>query len=345
MSRAMTDAPARNLGSPEIGSPALWIGFSAFVVAALLLDFLVFHRKSHEVRTRQALAWVGLWVSLAMVLVLVLRLQFGSEPSLQFLAGYLLEYALSVDNLFVFLVIFTYFKVPAVAKDRVLFLGILGSILLRGIFILVGSALIHRFHFILYLFGAFLVFTGLKLLFQKGDEEVAIEHSPVIRMFRRFVPMVSAYHGDKFFIRDEQELRATPLLLVVAVLGFTDVIFATDSIPAIFGVTQDLLRGLDDDDQVPPAQVRARAHPGLHRRQDADRRSLCLPFRQRPRHRPSAQDSHRSRPRSRRRSARAFGHRFAHLPRSRGAQALVGPGQPRAACGPADCVLRRRWAK
>jgi len=239
MSHPMTDAPAQNVGSPEIGSPALWIGFSAFVVAALLLDFLVFHRKSHEVRTRQAVAWVGLWVALAMVLVLVVRLQYGSEPSLQFLAGYLLEYALSVDNLFVFLVIFTYFKVPAVAKDRALFLGILGSILLRGLFILVGSALIHRFHFILYVFGAFLVFTGLKLLFTKGDEEMAIEHSPVIRLFRRFVPMVSAYHGDRFFIRDKHELRATPLLLVVAVLGVTDVIFATDSIPAIFGVTQD----------------------------------------------------------------------------------------------------------
>ena len=239
MSRAMSAAPAQNLGSPDIGTPALWIGFSAFVVAALLLDFLVFHRKSHEVRTRQALAWVGLWVALAMVLVLVLRVRFGAEPSLQFLAGYLLEYALSVDNLFVFLVIFAYFKVPAVAKDRVLFLGILGSILLRGIFILVGTALIHHFHFVLYLFGAFLIFTGLKLLFQKGDEEVAVEHSPVIRLFRRFVPMVPAYHGDKFLVPHEQGLRATPLLLVVAVIGFTDVIFATDSIPAIFGVTDD----------------------------------------------------------------------------------------------------------
>src|SRR6267143_363541 len=234
MSHPMTDAPAQNVGSPEIGSPALWIGFSAFVVAALLLDFLVFHRKSHEVRTRQAVAWVGLWVALAMVLVLVVRLQYGSEPSLQFLAGYLLEYALSVDNLFVFLVIFTYFKVPAVAKDRALFLGILGSILLRGLFILVGSALIHRFHFILYVFGALLVFTGLKLLFTKGDEEMAIEHSPVIRLFRRFVPMVSAYHGDRFFIRDKHELRATPLLLVFAVLGLRALFFVVSTMMSRF---------------------------------------------------------------------------------------------------------------
>jgi tellurite resistance protein TerC len=235
----MTDAPAQTVGSPDIGSPALWIGFTVFVLAALLLDFLVFHRRSHEVRTRQALAWVGLWVALAMVLVVLLRLQFGSEPSLQFVAGYLLEYALSVDNLFVFLIIFSYFRVPAAAKDRVLFLGILGSILLRGLFILVGTALIHRFHFVLYVFGAFLVFTGLKLLFQKGDEEVAVEHSPVIRLFRRFVPMVPSYQGDRFFVHEGSVRKATPLLLVVAVVGFTDVVFATDSIPAIFGVTQD----------------------------------------------------------------------------------------------------------
>jgi tellurite resistance protein TerC len=235
----MTDAPAQTVGSPDIGSPALWVGFTVFVVAALLLDFLVFHRRSQEVRTRQALAWVGLWVALAMVFVLVLRLHFGSEPALQFVAGYLLEYALSVDNLFVFLLIFSYFRVPPAAKDRVLFLGILGSILLRGVFILVGTALIHHFHFVLYIFGAFLVFTGLKLLFQKGDEEMAVEHSPVIRLFRKFVPMVANYHGQRFFVHHEEKRHATPLLLVVAVVGFTDVVFATDSIPAIFGVTQD----------------------------------------------------------------------------------------------------------
>jgi tellurite resistance protein TerC len=223
----------------SIGSFLLWIGFSAFVVAALVLDFAVFHRKSHEVRAKQALAWVGLWVALAMVLAVAVRLRFGSEPSLQFLAGYLLEYALSVDNLFVFLVIFTYFAVPSTAKDRVLFLGILGSIALRGVFILVGSALVHRFQWLLYLFGAFLVFTGLKLLFQKGDEEVAIEHSPVIKLFRRLVPMVATYHGDRFLVKEQGRWHATPLMLVVAVIGFTDVVFATDSIPAIFGVTQD----------------------------------------------------------------------------------------------------------
>lgn len=222
-----------------IGSPALWIGFSAFVLLALTLDFVIFHRKSHAVPAKQAVAWVGLWVSVAMVAMVALRIRFGSEPSLQFLAGYLLEYALSVDNLFVFLIIFTYFAVPPTAKDRVLFLGILGSIALRGVFILVGSALVHRFHWILYLFGAFLVFTGLKLLLQKGDEEVAVEKSPVIRLFRRLVPMVATYHGDKFLVMEGGRWHATPLMLVVAVIGFTDVVFATDSIPAIFGVTED----------------------------------------------------------------------------------------------------------
>ncbi len=223
----------------SIGSQGLWVGFSAFVVAALVIDFVVFHRKATEVSIRQALGWVGLWVTIALAAMVGLRIGYGAEASLQFVAGYLLEYALSVDNLFVFLVIFTYFAVPASAKDRVLFLGILGSILLRGIFILVGSALVHRFHWILYLFGAFLVFTGLKLLVQKGDEEVAVEKSPVIRLFRRLVPMVSRYHGDKFLIKENGRWHATPLMLVVAVLGFTDVIFATDSIPAIFSVTQD----------------------------------------------------------------------------------------------------------
>jgi len=224
-----------------IGSPALWTGFAVFVVGALVVDFVVFHRKAEEVSIRQALAWVVLWVSIASVVMVGLRIAYGGEASLQFLAGYLLEYALSVDNLFVFLVIFGYFAVPASAKDRVLFLGILGSILLRGVFILVGSALVHRFHWVLYLFGAFLVFTGLKLLFQKGDEEVVVERSPVIRLFRRLVPMVTSYRGNKFLIKQGGRWHATPLMLVVAVVGFTDVLFATDSIPAIFGVTQDPL--------------------------------------------------------------------------------------------------------
>ena len=222
-----------------IGSQLLWIGFSAFVIAALVIDFVVFHRKATVVSIRQAVAWVALWVTIALAAMVGLRIGYGPAASLQFIAGYLLEYALSVDNLFVFLVIFTYFAVPASAKDRVLFLGILGSILLRGVFILVGSALVHRFHWILYLFGAFLLFTGLKLLFQKGDEELVVEKSPVIRLFRRLVPMVSSYHGDKFLVQKDGRWHATPRMLVVAVVGFTDVIFATDSIPAIFGVTQD----------------------------------------------------------------------------------------------------------
>jgi tellurite resistance protein TerC len=224
---------------PTIGSPVLWMGLAVFVVGALVVDFVVFHRRAEVVSIRRALAWVALRVSMALAVMVGLRIGYGAEASLQFLAGYLLEYALSVDNLFVFLVIFSYFAVPASAKDRVLFLGILGSILLRGVFILVGSALVHRFHWMLYLFGAFLVFTGLKLLFQKGDEEVVVEHSPVIRFFRRLVPMVSSYRGDKFLVKEHQRWRATPLLLVVAVVEFTDVLFATDSIPAIFGVTQD----------------------------------------------------------------------------------------------------------
>jgi tellurite resistance protein TerC len=228
-----------NSADQTIASPALWVGFSGFVLVALLLDFLLFHRESRDVRPKQALGWLALWVTLGMAFMVGLRLHFGPEASLQFTAGYLLEYALSVDNLFVFLIVFRHFCVPAPAKDRVLFLGILGSIVLRGFFIFVGSALVHRFQWVLYLFGAFLVATGLKLLFQKGDEEFAVEHSPVIRLFRRLVPMVATYHGDRFLVKHRDHWHATPLMLVVAVIGFTDVVFATDSIPAIFGVTAD----------------------------------------------------------------------------------------------------------
>jgi tellurite resistance protein TerC len=222
----------------SIGTPLLWTGFLVFVLLMLALDLFVFNRKAHEVRVREALTWSLLWVSLALVFNFGIYHWFGKQHALEFLTGYLIEKALSVDNLFVFLVIFSYFAVPKRNQHRVLFWGILGALVLRAVFIYLGAVLIQKFHWIMYVFGAFLVFTGVKLLFQKG-EEVHPEHNPIIKLFRKLVPMVNHYRSDKFLLREHGKLFATPLLLVLVVVETTDVVFAVDSIPAIFAVTTD----------------------------------------------------------------------------------------------------------
>jgi tellurite resistance protein TerC len=222
----------------SIGTPALWIGFTAFVVAMLLLDALVFHRKAHEVRMKEALGWTIFWISLAVLFNLGIYLRNGRQPALEFLTGYLIEEALSVDNLFVFLVIFSYFAVPPNLQHRVLFWGILGAQVMRAIFIVLGAALIQRFHFIIYVFGGFLVFTGVKLLLQKG-EEVHPERNPLFKLFRRMIPCVPDYRGTKFLVREDGKLKATPLMLVLVAVEASDIVFAVDSIPAIFAITTD----------------------------------------------------------------------------------------------------------
>jgi tellurite resistance protein TerC len=222
----------------SVGTPVLWIGFTAFVLAMLVLDLSVFHRKAHEVRIREALIWTGVWIGMALLFNLGVYLWFGVEKGLEFLTGYLIEKALSVDNIFVFLVIFSYFRVPGALQHRVLFWGILGALVTRAIFILLGAALLHRFHWVVYLFGAFLVFTGIKLLFQ-GESEVHPENNPVLRLFARFVPTVSDYRGPRFTVVEAGRRYATPLLMVLVVVETTDVMFAVDSIPAIFAVTSD----------------------------------------------------------------------------------------------------------
>ena len=224
---------------PEsIGTPGLWIGFWVVVLVMLALDLGVFNRKAHVITPRAALIWTIVWVALALAFNVFVWLRFGQGRALEFLTGYLIEKALSVDNLFVFLVIFSYFSVPAAYQHRVLFWGVLGAIVLRAVFIWAGAALLHHFHWVMYLFGAFLVFTGFRILLQR-EREVHPERNPALRLFQRFVPTLPDYNGAKFTVVRDGVRYATPLLLVLIVVEATDVIFAVDSIPAIFAVTED----------------------------------------------------------------------------------------------------------
>jgi TerC family integral membrane protein len=222
----------------DSGRIFLWIGFNLFVLALLAIDLGVFHRKAHSVSIKEATAWSIVWVSLAMIFNLGIYFTWGEEQALEFFTGYVIEKSLSVDNLFVFLMIFQYFSTPAEYQHRVLFWGILGALVLRAIFIAAGSALLAQFHWMIYVFGAFLVFTGIKMFLQ-GDEKLEPNRNPVVRLFERWVPMTREYHGQRFMIRTNGQTRATLLLLVLIVIETTDVIFAVDSIPAIFAVTQD----------------------------------------------------------------------------------------------------------
>lgn len=222
----------------SVGTPILWIGFTLFVLGMLALDLGVFHRDAHELRVRDALGWTAVWISLALLFNLGVYFWFGSDRALEFLTGYLIEKALSVDNIFVFLVILSAFSVPAKLQHRALLWGVLGALVMRAIFIVLGAALLHRFHWVGYLFGAFLVFTGIKLLVQRGVE-VHPERNPVVRLFRRLVPSVNDYRGGHFTVVEAGKRYATPLLLVIVAIEVTDIVFAADSIPAIFAVTTD----------------------------------------------------------------------------------------------------------
>jgi tellurite resistance protein TerC len=226
------------VGIASIGTPALWIGFTAFVLAILAIDLGVFHRKAHAVSMREALAWTAVWIGLALAFNVGVYAWFGPERALEFLTGYLIEKALSVDNLFVFLVLFSYFAVPARLQHRVLFWGILGALVMRAGFILAGTALIQKFHWVIYIFGAFLVFTGIKLLLHR-EEGIHPERNPMLKLFRRVVRSVPDYRGASFVVKETGRWYATPLLMVLVVVEATDIVFAVDSIPAIFAITTD----------------------------------------------------------------------------------------------------------
>jgi len=224
--------------SAGIGTPLLWGAFMFFVLGLLALDLGVFHRKAHAVGTKEALGWSVFWIVLALLFNAGVVSWFGTQRGLEFLTGYLIEKALSVDNIFVFLVIFSYFSVPAAYQHRVLFWGILGAIVFRVIFILAGAALLAAFHWVIYVFGALLILTAVRIV-RARDEEVHPERNPLLRLVRRFVPVAPAYQGARFFVRAGGRLMATPLLLVLLVVEATDIVFAIDSIPAIFAVTDD----------------------------------------------------------------------------------------------------------
>jgi tellurite resistance protein TerC len=216
----------------------MWGVFNLFVLGMLILDLAVFHRKAHEIRIREALLWSAFWIMLALLFNLGVYYVRGSEDALEFLTGYLLEKSLSVDNIFVFIMIFTYFRVPYAHQHKVLFWGILGALIMRAAFILLGVTLIQKFHWIIYVMGAFLIVTGIKMATQK-DEEINPERNPVLRLFRRLMPVTDAYEGDRFFVRRAGRIAATPLFVVVLIVETTDVIFAVDSIPAILAITLD----------------------------------------------------------------------------------------------------------
>ncbi len=225
-----------------------WIGFNLFVLAMLALDLGVFHRHTHEVSIKEATIWSIAWITLALCFNALLYFQWhwfapnssysNGDASLAFLTGYLIEKALSVDNIFVFVLIFSYFAVPAAYQHRILFWGILGALVMRGVMIALGATLIKEFHWIIYIFGGFLVFTGIRMALHR-NEEIHPEQNPVVRLFRRFIPVTATFEGDKFFVRRAGALMATPLLLVLVMVETTDLIFAVDSIPAIFAVTQE----------------------------------------------------------------------------------------------------------
>ncbi len=214
-----------------------WILFNLFVLAMLALDLGVFNRKAHTIKIREAMVWSAVWITLAAAFALVVYFWRGRPASLEFVTGYVIELSLSVDNLFVFLLIFRFFKVSPVHQHKVLFWGILGALIMRAVFIVVGVGLISRFHWVIYIFGALLVYSGFKLFFQE-ETEVHPEKNPVLKLFRRFVPITDDYHGDKFFIR-RSGLYATPMFVVLLVVETTDLLFAVDSIPAILAITRD----------------------------------------------------------------------------------------------------------
>jgi tellurite resistance protein TerC len=216
----------------------IWVAFNAFVLAMLAVDLGVFHRKSHTVGMRESAIWSGVWVSLALAFFGLVWAATGRDKALEYLTGYVIEKSLSIDNLFVFLMLFTVFAVPSHYQHKVLFWGILGALVLRAIFIFAGTALLSAFHWTLYLFGGFLLFTGLRMFFIKA-EKTDPERNPVLRLVRRIFPVTADYVGSRFFVRRDGRLWATPLFIVLVAIETTDVIFAVDSIPAILAVSRD----------------------------------------------------------------------------------------------------------
>ncbi|MCC7429931.1 TerC family protein [bacterium] len=219
----------------------LWIGFNIFVFLLLALDLGVFNKEAHVIKFKEALGWTVFWIVLSLLFNVFVYYFEGSQKALEFLTGYLVEKSLSIDNIFVFLLVFSYFKVEQKYQHKVLFWGILGALVMRAIFIFTGIALIEKFHWIIYVFGAFLIFTGIKTATNKEDDEIHPEKNPVIKIFKNFMPVTPNYVEGAFFVKnkDDGKIWATPLFVVLLVLETTDVLFAVDSIPAILAITTD----------------------------------------------------------------------------------------------------------
>ncbi len=216
----------------------LWIGFNVFVLIMLALDLGVFHRKTHVVTLKESITWTAVWVVMALLFNLGIAHFMGNDKGLEFFTGYVIEKSLSVDNVFIFALLFSYFAVPALYQHKVLFWGVFGALVMRAVMIALGAKLIAEFAWIIYVFGAFLVLTGVKMIV-KREEEIHPERNPVVRFFKRFIPSTSDFRGDKFFVRENGVLMATPLFVVLILVEISDLIFAVDSIPAIFAVTKD----------------------------------------------------------------------------------------------------------
>ncbi|MDP2306987.1 MAG: TerC family protein [Pseudomonadota bacterium] len=222
-----------------VGTPTMWAGFLSFVVFMLALDLGVFHRKSHAVTMREALAWSAVWVACSFGFAGLVHYWFGWETAVEFVTGYAIEKSLAIDNIFVFVAVFGAFAVPAALQHRVLFWGVLGALVLRALFIFAGSAILLRFHWVLYVFGAFLLLTGLKMLYLRNAPEEDVTQNRLLTLLRRWIPSTDGYRGDAFFVVEAGRRLATPLFFVLVLIEVADVVFAVDSIPAIFAVTTD----------------------------------------------------------------------------------------------------------
>lgn len=215
-----------------------WVLFNLFVIAMMAIDLGIFHRRSHTVGVKESLKWTGVWIALALAFCAGVYWFRGSQKALEFLTAYLIEESLSIDNLFVFLVIFNYFCVPHEYQHKILFWGIIGVLVLRAAFVLVGIALIHHFHWMIYVFGGFLIFTAIRLAMEK-DKKMECNNNPVVKFFKRWMPVTDRFEGDKFFVRKDSRWFATPMMIVLLAVETTDVLFAVDSIPAVFAVSID----------------------------------------------------------------------------------------------------------
>ena len=225
--------------TPALGSPIMWVGFLAFVLAMLALDLGVFHRKAHVVTMREALTWSVVWVACSLSFGGLIHWLYGAERAIEFITGYAIEKSLAVDNIFVFVAVFGAFAVPAAYQHRVLFWGVLGALLMRAAFIFAGASLIARFHWVLYVFGVLLVLTGVKMLVQRNQVAEDPSQTRFVAWLRRTVPSTDGYRGDRFMVVEGGRRLATPLLFVLIIIEIADLIFAVDSIPAIFAVTND----------------------------------------------------------------------------------------------------------